>query len=211
VLMSSIITRGNFHTFVCGLTQSGKSYFSHRAMLSLPDAVLYFNIQGETVPKGFVTVYTDTVDSAQLRELLNDKIKVNLVFRDGRKGYDYIAGYVMNMLMDAGFSENNPVYIGLDECHLLRGYSLEIAKYVATAGLKKGLRCIFITQRPANCDKTLYTQAFEHYIFFLSEAEGAYMKSKGIDYNKCRSEWKRLGEHSYCFYNGYELEGKKAI
>lgn len=207
----ALINEGNFHVFVCGLTQSGKSYFTHRALLSLKSPVVYFNIQGEKVPRGFVTVYTGNIEPQQFLEMLEDGAKINLVFSEARRGYDYIAGYILSLLMEAGFSDTRPIYVCMDECHLLKGYSLEIAKYVATAGLKKGVRLICVTQRPANCDKTLYTQAFEHYIFFIPEGDAAYMRGKGIDYDSCKAEWERLGEHSYCYFNGYQLEGRKAI
>lgn len=207
----ALINEGNFSIFVCGITQSGKSYFSKMAMLQMKAPVIYLNIQGETVPRGFVTVYTGDINTVQLVEMLRDGLKINLVFSDVRRGYDYVAGHILNSLMDAGFSDENAIYVALEECHLLRGYSLEIAKYVATAGLKKGVRLICITQRPANCDKTLYTQALEHYIFYIPEGDAAYMRGKGIDYDKCRAEWDRLGKYSYCYWNGYELEGRKAL
>lgn len=206
-----LINEGNFHIFGCGLTQSGKSSFVKKAMLEIKGAVIYFNIQGEKVPRGFITVYSGKTDPDQLIEMVADGWKINLVFTDQRRGYDYIAGYILNLLMDAGYDEKHPVYVCLEECHLLKGYSLEIAKYISTAGLKKGIRLICITQRPAICDKTLYTQAFEHYIFFIPEADASYMRSKGIDYDLCKREWERLGEHSYCYYNGYTLEGRPAI
>ncbi len=180
-------------------------------MLEINAPVIYFNIQGEKVPRGFITVYSGRIEPDQLLEMIADGAKINLVFTDARRGYDHIAGYILNLLMDAGYDDSRPIYLCLDECHLLKGYSLEIAKYVATAGLKKGLRLICITQRPALCDKTLYTQAFEHYIFFLSEAEAQYMKNKGIDYGFCKGEWDKMGEHSYCYYNGYELQGRPAL
>lgn len=207
----SLINEGNFHIFGCGLTQSGKSYFFKRAMMELKSPVIYFNIQGENVPRGFVTVHTGNVEPDQLIEMIRDGLKINLVFSDARKGYDYIAGYVLNLLMEAGFDDKHAIYVCLEECHLLKGYSLEIAKYVSTAGLKKGVRLIGITQRPANCDKTIYTQAYEHYIFFIPEGDAAYMRGKGIDYDACRAEWERLGKHSYCYFNGYSLEGRPAI
>jgi DNA helicase HerA-like ATPase len=207
----TLINEGNFHIFGCGLTQSGKSYFFKRAMLEMSAPVIYFNIQGERVPPGFMTVYTDRIEMDQLVESLQDGIKVNLVFSNVRNGYTYVAGHVLNALMESDFDEDNPVYVVLEESHLLKTYSLEIAKYVATAGLKKGVRLICITQRPALCDKTLYTQAFEHYIFFITEADAAYMRGKGIDYDTCKAEWARLGKHSYCYYNGYTLEGRPPI
>lgn len=206
-----LINEGNFHVFVSGNTQSGKSTFTHRALLQIRGPVLYFNIQGEKVPRGFMNVYSTDVDTEQLIEMLKDGMKINLIFSNPRTGYDYVAGHVMNAIMDAGFDDQHPVYVCIDECHLLKGYSLEIAKYVATAGLKKGQRLVCITQRPALADKTLYTQAFEHYIFFIAAGDAAYMKSKGIDYEFCKAEWESRGEHSYCYYNGYQIEGRNPL
>lgn len=206
-----LINEGNFHIFVCGLTQSGKSHFTKAALLQMSTPVVYFNIQGEKVPRGFVTVFASKIEPEQFLDLIRDGVKINLVFTDVRRGYEYIAGYIINLVMEAGFDENHPVYICLEECHLLKGYSLEIANYAATAGLKKGVRLISVTQRPAVCSKTLYTQAFEHYIFYTSTADEAYLRSKGLDYGKCKENWDIMGKHSYCYFNGYTLEGRKAI
>jgi len=206
-----LLNQGNNHIFISGITQSGKSYFAHRAMLSLPGTVLYMNIQGEAVPKGFVTVYSSMVESSQLIDMLKDGLKINFVFKDVRKGYKITSGYVFDLLMESGFSESNPIYVGVDECHLLEGFSLEMARYVSTAGLKKGVRCIWITQRPANCHKALYTQAAEQYIFFLSVSEAAYMRVKGIDFDYCQKHWGLREYHKYCYFDGANLVGCEAL
>lgn len=206
-----MISQGNNHVFVCGITRSGKTYFVHKAALSLKRPVLYFNIQGEDVPRQFITVKSADVDITQIIGLLEDGAKVNLIFSDWRTGYKKTAGYVLTELMQAGFTEKNPVYVIIDECHLLDGDSLDRAKYIATAGLKKGVRLICVTQRPALADKTLYTQSHEHYIFYLSVSEKGYMKSKGIDYDKCLSEWTKRGKFSYIYYDGYDLQGRSKI
>ncbi|HYE68648.1 MAG TPA: hypothetical protein VEA58_08550 [Anaerovoracaceae bacterium] len=209
--LMKLIEEGNWHVFVCGLTQSGKSYFSHRAMLGISVGVLYMNVQGEKVPRGFVTVYANRIEPDQLIEMLRDGVKINLVFSDTRKALDYFVGTVLNMLMDAGFDEDYYIYIGLEECHLYRGYSKEIADYVSTSGLKKGIRLISISQRPATCSKTIYSLAFAHYIFFISEADREYMKSKGIDYEGCKPLWGDPKSHKYVYFDGYTLEGRPAI
>jgi hypothetical protein len=209
--MAQLINVGNWHTFICGISQSGKSTLSKAALLALPYPVIYFNIQNEDMPRGFMRVFSSKIEPKQLLELVEDGAKVNLVldFDDG--GYEYTAGYILRLLMNAGRDVNHPVYVCIDECHLLEKEALRASKYVATAGLKKGVRLVCVTQRPANCDKTLYTQCFEHYIFFLSESEAAYMKSKGIDYGFCKGEWDKMGKYSYCFSNGYTLEGRPPI
>lgn len=206
-----LISQDNNHVFVCGITRSGKTHFVHAAALSLKDPVLYFNIQGEDAPRQFITVRTSEIDLLQLVELLKDGAKVNLIFDNWKTGYKVVAGYIIAELMQAGFAEKKPIYVIVDECHLLNDDSLEKMKYAATAGLKKGVRLICVTQRPALADKTLYTQSHEHYIFFLSVSEKAYMKNKGIDYDQCQSEWKKRGKYSYIYFDGYKLEGRNKI
>lgn len=207
----SLITQGNNHVFICGITRSGKTYFAHRAISELKSPAVYFNIQGESVPKGFINVHTGDIVISQLVASLKDGAKINLLFTDWRKGYKLTAGYVIKQLMEAGFSEKKPIYVVVDECHLLDGFSLEMAKYAATAGLKKGVRLILITQRPALADKTLYTQAFEHYLFYLQQSEREYMKGKGIDYERCLKEWRKNGDYSYVYFDGYEFVGRRAL
>lgn len=203
---------GDNHVFVCGLTRSGKSHFVRVSMRESKYPVLYLNIQGEPVEKGFLRVNSDAVTGAQLVEMLRDtKAKINLCFRDTRKAYSVTVGYLMSLLMDAGFSSGSPVYVVVDECHLLKGYALEMVKVCATAGLKKGVRLVYVTQRPANADKTLYTQSYEQYIFETGEAERGYFRDKGVDFDRCRELWQDNGKYSYCYFNGYELSGQKGI
>lgn len=217
MISRKLLSGDNCHIFICGLTQSGKSYFAHRALAGLHDPVLYCNIQGEEVPRGFVTVHTSRADLEQLIDLLQHGAKVNLVFDDMGSGYNYTIADIIARLMVLNFSRSKPVYVAIDECHLLSGKGLKAARVAATAGLKKGIRLVCITQRVSLCDKTLYTQAFEHYIFYIPIGDGGYMKTKGIDYDKCLAWWSSQGDiknkfgHSYMYFNGYELTGKNGI
>ena len=210
--MSRVFNYGDNHIFVCGLTRSGKSRFTRSLLVKSKYPVLYFNIQGEKVENGFMRIDAGNITSKQLIELLDEhKAKINLCFSDMRNAYRYTAGHLLDVLMMSGFSDKNPIYVVIDECHLLKGLSLEMAKVCATAGLKKGVRLVFITQRPANADKTLYTQSYEQYIFETGEAERGYFKDKGVDFDRCRELWAKNGKYSYCYFNGYALEGYKSI
>lgn len=207
-----LIEKTDNHNFIVGLTRSGKSTFTRRAMLEYKgQGVIYLNIQGERVEKGFLSVRSSDVASEQLIEMLKAGAKVNFLFDDTRKAYIITAGYLIDLMMNAGFTDKHPVYVVIDECHLLKGYALEMVKVCATAGLKKGVRLVFITQRPANADKTLYTQSFRHYIFRVSSAEKQYFINKGIDFEQCLRLWSANGDYSYCVYDGYKLEGKRGI
>lgn len=207
-----LLSQNNGHIFVCGQTRSGKTYFINRALRQLRDPVLFFNIQDEFLP-GYIKMYADNLDILQLKDCLRDGAKVDLRFRaqDSLKTINRVIGYVIMELLGASFSERRPLYVAIDECHLLEGPGLRAAIQGATRGLSRGIRCVFITQRPALADKTLYTQATEQYLFYLAPSENQYMKNKGIDYNYCIDTWNKLGKYSYIYYDGFNLVGRSSL
>lgn len=209
--MRRLLTQNNNHIFVSGQTRSGKTYFTARALLELNRPVIIFNLQDEDLPSKFLTINHDDVTIGQLKDALKTKTKIDLRLPEREKSINETIGYVVEQLMMAGFSEQNPVYIVFDECHLLKGRGLDAAVQAATRGLKRGCRCIFITQRPALCSKTLYTQSAEQYVFYLPGSEKEYLKNKGLDYDQCFEQWEKLGKYSYLFYDGFTLEGRNAI
>lgn len=206
----SLIKPVNGHIFVSGITRSGKTYFSGRALAELPYPVVFFNMQDESLPDKFLTVDAKGVTGDQLIGVLRHGVKIDLRM-PFTSAANVVIGYICSILMGAGFTDRNPVYLAFDECHLLDGYGLKKAIEIATRGLKRGCRAVFITQRPALADKTLYTQSTDQYIFYLSPSEAAYLKSKGIEYDKIKDDWERLGKYSYIYYDGYTYEARKAV
>jgi hypothetical protein len=138
-------------------------------------------------------------------------MKIDLRLPSSAARRNDVMGYVTTLLMNAGFSESSPVYLVFDECHLLKDGALEMAIEAATRGLKRGVRCLFITQRPALCNKTLYTQSAEQVLFYLAASEKEYLRNKGLDYEECKQHWESLGKYSYLYYDGFTLEGRRAI
>lgn len=201
-----ILSENNNHICIFGVTRSGKSYFGKKAMQGLSCGAVYFNIQGEKNDFGrsTVTAHTGDVMMDDLVHMVAQGVHVNLIFDNVRDGYDITAGYIINKLMQSGFNENDYIYIFIDEAHLLKGYSKMIAEMCATSGLKNGIRLVIISQRPALCSKTLYTQCFEHYLFQLPKSEGAYFKGKGIPYDDCLPLWGEPYSRKYIYYNDFE-------
>ena len=208
----SLLSRGNNHVFICGITRSGKTYFAKNAVAQLKDPAIFFNIQEETLPDQFLKCDENT-DTDVIMKHLKAGGKINFIFSHACKLVNImsIIAYLIRQLMAAGFSEQRPVYIIIDEAQLLTGSGKAAAIDCSTRGLVKGCRLICISQRPALVDKTIYTQAFEQYLFRLSTAESAYLKNKGINYDQCKSLWDQNGPHSYCYFNGVDLFGRKAI
>lgn len=206
-----LLTRNNNHIFISGQTRSGKTYFAGKALAELPDPVIFFNLQDEDLPHKFITINSDDINSDQLIDSIRHNVKIDLRLPLNGAKANLIIGHVISLVMGASFSEKRPVYIALDECHLLKDRGLDKAIEAATRGLKRGVRCVFITQRPALTSKTLYTQAAEQYIFYLASSEKEYLKNKGIDYDQLLGYWNKMGQYSYVFTDGFILEGRNKI
>ena len=201
----------NSHTFISGITRSGKTYFATNSLADLPYPVIFFNIQEEDLPKKFIKLNAKDIDGVQLMDALRMGCKIDLRLPQSAAQTNNCVGYVLDLLMNAGFSEKNPVYIGLDECQLLAKYGLDMAIAVATRGLKRGCRAVFISQRPAMVHKTLYTQSSEQYIFALAPSERSYLMDKGLDFDKMNQLWEELGKYSYVYFDGRHYEGRRAV
>lgn len=207
-----LLSQRNNHVFIAGITRSGKTYFAIRAAAEIKGPVLFFNIQDEECPAPFITVYEDKTSITQLLNELDKGRKIDLRFGDMTfTQIGAIINFLIKNLMLEGYSEAHPLYLIIDECQLLSGVALDAAIHAATRGLKRGIRCIFVTQRPALANKTLYTQSAEQYIFHCSAAEKEYLKSKGIDFDYAQTQWKKLGQYSYIFTDGFVTEGRKAL
>ena len=207
----TLLTQNNNHVFVSGQTRSGKTYWTSRALEQLSRPVLFFNLQDETLPRKFVTINQADITGPDLVESLRKGMKIDLRLPDSMVRINDVEAYVTQKLMVAGFSESSPVYLAFDDCHLLKDRGLEMAIQAATRGLKRGVRCLFITQRPALCNKTLYTQSAEQVLFYIAASEKEYLRNKGLDYEECKQHWESLGKYSYLYYDGFTLEGRRAI
>jgi DNA helicase HerA-like ATPase len=206
-----LMTRNNSHVFISGQTRSGKTFFAGKALEQIPDPVLFVNLQEEDLPDRFIEGKAEDLNTGQLLDLLKHGAKIDLRLPFNGAQANNIIGHLISKLMAAKFSESRPVYVALDEAHLLKDRGLDKAIEAATRGLKRGVRCVFITQRPALCSKTLYTQSSEQYIFYLASSEKEYLRNKGLDYDTCLSHWEKNGQYSYIYYDGFVLEGRPKV
>lgn len=210
--MVNLLTQNNNHVFICGITRSGKTYFAKNAMAQLKRPVIFFNVQNENLPNNFL-ICNEKDDMSLIMQHLKNGGKIDFRFSVGctAKQIQIIIGFILRKLMRSKYTEKAPIYIVIDEAQLLADSGLLAAIDVATRGLSRGLRLVCISQRPALVNKTIYTQAAEHYIFKLQDGEKQYMQNKGINFDYCKQQWSKLGQHSYIFTDGFTTEGRKAI
>lgn len=208
-----LLTENNTHVFVCGITRSGKTYFVKNAVAQLQRPVIFFNVQNEKMPGRFLEV-NEKADFRQIKEHLKNGGKIDFKFSQAcsLKQIQIIIGYVIRSIMASGhYTQQKPIYIVIDEAQLLSDSALVAAIDASTRGLSRGVRLICISQRPALVNKTIYTQASEHYIFRLQDGEKIYMQNKGVNFEKCKDLWKKNGSYSYVFTDGFITEGRAKI
>lgn len=196
------------HTFVCGMTQSGKTSFVINQLKKSHCPVLFFNPQRVDLGRDYIT--TD-VHSAVWQHVLR-------ALKRGEK-IDYLPAlsdrvaaaeleYIVNRLFEAGFTKDKPIIIAIDETHMVSDYKegKRALRKVANRGLSFGVHAVFISQRPANVEYTILTQSDQH-VIFKTGYEKEYFNRKGLDYEEIKSRIQAKGEHAYVVWNGYELTG----
>jgi predicted YcjX-like family ATPase len=67
---------------------------------------------------------------------------------------------------------------------------------LATTGLGRGYKCIFISQRPAMIDNTLLTQSTKHILFAIGLNDASYLKNNGFPSEEIMQ---RTGQEKYIF------------
>lgn len=211
--MAKLLTEGNNHIFISGMTRSGKTYFALHALSQVRQGVLFINMQSTETPTKFNRAMADQIGIEQIIKGLRAGEKIDLCFpkKWTLKRINFVIGYISAYLLTAGFNEKNYIYIAYDECQALDNEAIKSVRLTCTRGLYLGIRCVFITQRPALADLSFYTQASEQYIFQLGKGERQYFQSKGIDYDECLKIWQEKGPHSYVFTDGFTLKGRDAI
>lgn len=210
--MSRLLSLKNNHVFICGITRSGKTFFAAHALAEIKLPALFFNVQDEKLPAPFLRL-TPKDDISDVMRLLKKGCKIDFRFGDlsGALIQEVIAYILDKLMISHSFNQEHPVYIAIDEAQILSDEALRSAIDISTRGLARGIRLVAITQRPALCNKTIYTQAAEQYIFRLAPSEREYIKNKGLDFDSCTELWRKNGDYSYIFTDGYEITGHAAL
>jgi len=187
------------HTIVLGLTRSGKTYAVKKILTQNKRGVLFFNTQNEKL-EGFLKVNMGTPFNMILK-LLKLRKKINYIPSTKLKEQFIEVEFLISQLFENGnFSQNNPIFVVIDEAHLFQKESLESIKRIATSGIRWGLNGIFISQRPANLDNTLMSQS-SHMLIFKCNMESQYFKNYSIPIENILNNIAIMGEYSFCEYD----------
>lgn len=199
-------TLDDVHTCVMGRTQNGKTYGTIRSLLHVKEGVFFYNTNHTTCPAGW-TKATNKNTLPQIVGLLKKGKKINYMpSGDLEQMSKELA------LITEHFFKCTPFNIryAIDETHLFSSTKdksgLNAMVRVVTTGLSKGMKGVWITQRPANMNNNLLTQSDVHVMFKLGDADLNYLKNFGLP---TETIYKTINNQKYvfCEYDGANVTG----
>jgi hypothetical protein len=196
------------HATVLGITQNGKTFASLKSMVRVKDrAGIFFNVQDVSVPNGFVDVRVKENDWEQVERLLEQKRKINWIPSTNPDEMQKEVVFLINKLYN-GKVRN--VIVAIDEVHLLEKQSLKACIRLATTGIRWGLYGVFISQRPAKVDNTLYSQSTKHVLFALSNVDYKYLENQSFPSDDIKEVVKGQ-KYVFAVYDQREVTGAYTI
>ena len=196
----------NEHSTVLGLTRHGKTYAIIKSLDSLKEGVLFINVQRETVSSKFVRADGNNTPG-QIFEQIQKGRKINYLPSDNLEQFSKEIGFLINKLYSYG---DLNIRIVIDETHLLsqtkNKEGLNGCIRVATTGLRRGYKAVFITQRPAMLHNTLYSQSLNHVLFALGKVDESYLKEKGFPVAEI-VEKTRNEKYHFALFDQKEVKG----
>lgn len=171
---------GNEHATVIGLTQHGKTYATIKTLEKMNEPILFFNTQESEVGKGWTNA-SEANTEGQIMKILEQGRRINFIPSTDLEVMSKELKFLTDMFYKKGRMN---VRFVIDEVHLFKackskdGHNSLIR--LATTGLGRGFKCIFLSQRPAMVDNTLYTQSTKHIIFALGLNDYRYLESLGF-------------------------------
>jgi hypothetical protein len=204
----SIFSSHKEHTTVLGITRHGKTFAAIHSLARMKDeAVFFYNTQHEKVPSGFTTVDPRQHEWEQVEHLLQKNRKINWIAATKIENMHKEIIFIVDKLYN---EEVRNVRLVIDEVHLFKKAALQEIQRVATTGLRWGIRGVFISQRPAKVDNTLYTQSTNHVIFALGNSDYKYLKEQGFPSEEIQAA---VNGEPYLFvtFNQKEVSSVKTI
>lgn len=197
----------NEHGVVVGLTQHGKTYATIKTLQTLKESVLFFNTQHTQVGPGWMDANANNTPE-QIFKALEKGRKINYLPQDDDLEK---MSKELKVLTDQAYKMGRFQFrFAVDEVHLFwmtkdNGGKNALIR-LATTGLGRGFKMIFLSQRGAKIDNTLYTQSTKHVYFALGDNDYSYLKNNGFPADAIKE---RVQGEKYIFVE-YDLKNISA-
>lgn len=198
---------GNEHCTVMGMTQYGKTYATIKTLEGLKEGVLFINPQLTKTPRSFIKANKNN-SAGDIWRAVKMGQKVDYNTSTDLEEISKEVAVLVSKLYEIGKLDCRVV---IDECHLLslskdKG-GLNAGKRLASTGLSRGFKTIFISQRPATVDNSFYTQSTKHIMFNLGVNDYDYLGRLGFPADEIRS---KVAGQKYKFVEFDQMEVKGA-
>lgn len=203
---------GNEHCTIVGLTQHGKTYATIKTLQQMKEPIFFFNTNHTPGLDGWVEAGGHN-DIEQIIWALENGHKVNfLPSEDIDQAGKQLKAFVDHVYkMGRGAIKFRLV---VDEVHLFWQVKSQEGKQanirLATTALGRGIPCMWLSQRPAMVDNTLYTQSTKHIVFALGMNDKSYLKNNGFPVDEIVE---KTGNEKYIFveFDQKEVKGPFTI
>lgn len=200
-------TLGNEHITVLGLTQHGKTYATEKTLQAAKEPVLFFNSQHTKVGRGWIDAHGgNTIE--QIIGALQKGRKVNFLPAD--ESLDKMSVQLAAITDEIYKLGKFNFRFAVDEVQLFdmaKNKKGKIAlERLATTGLGRGFKMLFLSQRPAKVSNTLLTQSTRHIVFALGMNDVSYLKSNGFPVEEITSRTKNE-KYQFVEFNQKEVTG----
>lgn len=177
------------HICVLGTTSSGKTYFATKLFIELKKICIFFNTQHEVYPERYSNSVVSTLHNFE-KALAAGKTKIVFDAADDQEEKEYQLEEIRKILFRYGEIINSAsqrqiwVYLFIDEIHLFgEKKGIPTLNSFFTNGLRYGILCIAISQRPALASHTVLTQSGIHVYFNMEDYERKYLERYGLNYD----------------------------
>lgn len=195
----------NEHCTILGKTQYGKTFGLIQTLDKMKESILFFNTN-DTSLKGSKSNWIEGNGAHSLDQIiygLKNGYKINFIPSDDMDKMEKQLKAITDEIYKQGrFSFR----FAVDEVHLFKKEGKQALIRLASTGLGKGYKCMFITQRPAMCDNSLFTQSNKHIIFALGLNDYSYLKGHGFPSEKI-VEMINNEKYRFCEFDQTELKG----
>lgn len=193
----------NGHTTVVGLTQEGKTFATTKSLLEAKQGVLFFNTKLDPLPVSGYTDVDGTSSPDLLFKLLGRGRKVAFHPSRNRAARSAQLAWLISTIYNEGPQD---LILAIDEVHLFDKRGELAMEELATTGLSKGYKGVWISQRYANINNTLMTQSTEH-VIFRTVMEQEYFKRYGLPFDQIEQKLQQGGQYHFVTYDHKELRG----
>lgn len=197
------------HTTIIGFTGSGKTYSVLSMLSELKKGVLYYNSnhsKDSDMPRAWnnkkININTRSPMEAYTRAIrAGEKLQANPPYEKATKEK------YLKALIDLHMKKSLPVVFAVDEIAQFQSRDMrDIINQIAEAGRAKGINGIFINQRMARMDNTLFTNS-SRLMFFRLTMEQNYLKQYNLKQSDINQMITSKGQYSFCVADISGLHG----